>query len=259
MDLETQYLGVVTVAQILSNNFLGKTGNRLTFEVFLIHWICRSLFRHGTSHGSRPWGQSSWLRHPLQCAMQYAVCFCSFVVCCCNFLRSDWSKIIKRVETMDSNCKWSCNRSTEELFTYNRENFKFDQDQRIEREARWRRAFIHHSFLHLWMFFLCFVKSFKTTFLSPHSWKFWRHCAWRCKSSALNCSERSLVLAVSCVFSFLLAYLQSLQSSSFQPHFLVGQPFIRQDVRDLVELTVDRMDVYHLVPWFVGEFYVFWK
>jgi len=41
MDLETQYLGVVTVAQILSNNFLGKTGNRLTFEVFLIHWICR--------------------------------------------------------------------------------------------------------------------------------------------------------------------------------------------------------------------------
>ena len=150
------------------------------------------------------------------------------------------------------------NRSTEELFTYNRENFKFDQDQRIEREARWRRAFIHHSFLHLWMFFLCFVKSFKTTFLSPHSWKFWRHCAWRCKSSALNCSERSLVLAVSCVFSFLLAYLQSLQSS-LQPHFLVGQPFIRQDVRDLVELTVDRMDVYHLVPWFVGEFYVFWK
>ena len=36
---------------------------------------------------------------------------------------------------MDSNCKWSCNRSTEELFTYNRENFKFDQDQRIEREV----------------------------------------------------------------------------------------------------------------------------
>lgn len=108
-----------------------------------------------------------------------------------------------------------------------------------------------------WMFFLCFVKSFKTTFLSPHSWKFWRHCAWRCKSSALNCSERSLVLAVSCVFSFLLAYLQSLQSSSFQPHFLVGQPFIRQDVRDLVELTVDRMDVYHLVPWFVGRILCF--
>ena len=61
---------------------------------------------------------------------------------------------------------------------------------------------------------------------------------------------------------FFAAYLQFLQSSLFQPHFVVGQrshkePSIRQDVRDLVELTVDRMDVYHLVPWFVGRILCF--
>lgn len=137
--------------------------------------------------------------------------------------------------------------SLQELFTYNRENFKFDQDQRIEREAAglrcWSELKAIHADIHediTCLMSMC-VQMRSTSHDIPFDHflcllHFMVHCKWGVAigdaSEALRTLQRGR------------AWSPSTAEVSPQRTLVVAQ-----DVRDLVELTVDRMDVYHLVPW----------
>lgn len=130
--------------------------------------------------------------------------------------------------------------STKELFTYNRENFKFDQDQRIEREA-WPFS--------TWCFFnfvICGHVAYPAKFRCFDILFTLKNWPCFCEALRLEMQVKRFELfreAIACGHNAVSLF-----------HFCRvcegGQCWMLhcQDVRDLVELTVDRMDVYHLVP-----------